>query len=259
MITIHPTTAHITSWKTTHFSEVLYVSPLTKFPPEKAIRGGVPICWPNFAAAEGLPFHGFARMSQWELLEDLNVGPLNIKTFELPLETIESGWGQKAKLSFTVSSSENTLEMELITTNLEQGPISFTQALHTYFRVGNIHQVEIEGHDGNEYYDKVADKNKKQSGKITFAGETDRIYLTKDPSILRDYNLNRKIVVSKSGANSTVIWDPWERNAKSMNDMADDDYLNFCCIEAANTHLNPISLPPGESHSLVQKIELIRM
>lgn len=259
MTSIHPTTAHITSWIPSNFSEVLYLSPLSKTPPEKAIRGGVPICWPNFAAADGLPFHGFARINQWQLIEDITQDKVNIKNFELPTETIESSWDDKAKLTFKVTSKEQKLEMTLTTTNLDEKPITITEALHTYIKVGDVRSVEITGQEGDEYYDKVADQNKVQKGPINFTKETDRIYQTSDSSTLIDPTLGRKLVISKSGASSTVIWNPWQDNAIEMTDFPDDDYLHMCCIEAANTHLNPVTIQPGKSHSLSQKIEIFKL
>lgn len=40
--------AHLTSWKPAGHEECLFLSPNAAFVPGKAIRGGIPVCWPWF-------------------------------------------------------------------------------------------------------------------------------------------------------------------------------------------------------------------
>ncbi len=231
-------TAHLLSWKPEGHEEVLYLSPQAAMEEGKAIRGGVPVCWPWFGSKKGKPSHGIARTSRWRKKTECK--------FELNTN--------EAKLVLKAVEFENTLTLSLISTNTTFKTYDITQALHTYFLIGNINNISIEGHDQEDYYDKVAGANAQQVGLINFDKETDRIYQTKKSSILIDPVMRRKLVIEKEGSASTVIWNPWVEKTKSMADLPDQDYQKFCCIEAANTHLDPLRLKATEQHELIQKI-----
>ena len=62
--------AHVTSWKTADGIERLFVSSASGFGAGAAIRGGIPVCWPQFSGRGSLPKHGFVRTSsEWEIAE----------------------------------------------------------------------------------------------------------------------------------------------------------------------------------------------
>lgn len=255
MITLHPNTAHLNSWIPDNSTEVLYLSPTTLYPPEKAIRGGVPICWPWFANnQEGAKMHGFARDHKWTVLEK------DVQNGRHVLQLQESAYKKEKftsplRLTFFVEE-DKSLKMTLITENLSDSAITITQALHTYFFIGNIENVKISGLDDVEFYDKVSDSDETQCGFLTFNGETDRIYKTGATTTLIDPDLKRKIRISSHGCRSTVIWNPGPEKAIRMTDMPDADYKKMCCIEAANTHLDPITIPPLGRHSISQFLEV---
>ncbi len=255
MISFHPTTSHLISWIPDHSSEVFYLSPCTLFPPEKAIRGGVPICWPWFANNNpGAKSHGFARDHKWKKVEG---GEVNGRTvFQLQQNAFKTEkYPHQVRLTFIVEATD-TLSMHLITENLGNSEIQITQALHSYFLVGNINKIKITGLDQVKYYDKVNDCEEEQSGFIAFEGETDRIYKASNPCTLIDPDLKRTIRVASSGCESTVIWNPGHEKSKQMPDMPDDGYLRMCCIEAANTHFDPVSIPAEGRHTLSQIVSV---
>lgn len=240
MIKFASHTAHLISWIPEGQEEVLYLSPKAHMETGKAIRGGVPVCWPWFGNKKGEPSHGFARLQPWKKKTE--------NKFEL--------FANEAKLTLEVEEEGNTLTLKLTTKNTTFKTFEFTQALHTYFKIGDINQISVKGHDQDHYYDKVLDDNGVQEGTLIFNGETDRIYQTTKPSILIDPVMKRTITVSKEGSNSTVIWNPGAKKTEEIQDLPDDGFENFCCIEAANTHLDPISLRADESWVLVQRIVL---
>ncbi|GLR18878.1 D-hexose-6-phosphate mutarotase [Portibacter lacus] len=246
MISFAKHTAHLISWIPEGHDEVMYLSTQAFMEAGKPIRGGVPICWPWFGSLENKPAHGFARINSWNTISE--------NSFSLPEQLIQDEWGNKASLVFTVTEDGNKLKMELTTTNLDSSEFEFTQALHTYFKVSDINKVSIKGHDKQAYYDKVLDDNDIQKGTLIFNGETDRIYTTTASSLLIDPGLQREILITKKGSNSTVIWNPGPEKSVEMKDMPDDGYLTMCCVEAANTHLDPVTLQPGASHTIVQEI-----
>lgn len=255
MISIHPSTAHLISWIPDNSSEVLYLSPTALYPPEKAIRGGVPICWPWFANNKvGAKAHGFARDNKWTVLEKNEKN--GFYSFQLQkIAFKKEKFIYPLRLTFIIEEDES-LRMTLITENQSDTECTITQALHTYLLIGNIENVRISGLDNVEYYDKVTDSHDIQSGFLSFNGETDRIYKTGAPTTLIDPDLKRKIRISSDGCQSTVIWNPGVEKATKMNDMPNDDYKKMCCIEAANTHLDPITIPAFGKHAISQFISV---
>ena len=67
--------AHLTSWVPAGGAEVLFVSELARFAPGESIRGGVPICFPQFAELGPLPMHGFAHIAEWQCTGRFRLDP----------------------------------------------------------------------------------------------------------------------------------------------------------------------------------------
>lgn len=129
-------------------------------------------------------------------------------------------------------------------------------ALHTYLAVGDVRQVKVTGLDGAEYYDKVTGQTETQSGDVTIEGQTDRVYRSTGEVVLEDPVLGRKLVIAKSGSANTVIWNPGVDKAAEMQDFGDDEWQGMICIEAANALGDQLTLRPGETHTLKQRITL---
>jgi D-hexose-6-phosphate mutarotase len=134
-----------------------------------------------------------------------------------------------------------------------------TEALHTYFQVGDIHQTTVQGLDGTEYQDKVSPyATVRQVGAVRFAGETDRVYIhTKADCLLEDPVLGRTIRVAKSGSAATVVWNPWSDKAKNLADMAAGEYQNMVCVETVNAAPDPVTVAAGEQHVLVAMLSIV--
>ncbi len=115
--------------------EVALAIPLVQ-PPPTAIRGGIPVCWPYFGRQgqrDTMPAHGFVRTVPWQQVESCQ---------EKRWKSV-SRHGTATTQTPGVASADDTLrigrtlEQELATENISHAPISFTQALHNYFRVSN--------------------------------------------------------------------------------------------------------------------------
>src|SRR6266851_5515571 len=239
--------AHVTHWTPRGQRPVLFVSPTSLFTPGKAIRGGVPIIFPWFGArGDGKPgpTHGFARSMEWAIegAKLRNDGKVEI-TLALTPNDATRDFGYAAfhvRFRVTVGSE---LEMELETRNDAKEPLTYEEALHTYFAVADIHHASISGLEGTAYIDKTDGfKRKKLSSEpVRIAKETDQVHLsTKATCVVHDMVWNRRIIVDKSGSDSTVVWNPWIEKTKGMSDMDPDDWKKMICVETANAADNAI-------------------
>ena len=234
---------------------VVWVSPQAKYSAGKSVRGGVPICWPWFgphASDPALPTHGYARTLPWEVVQVVSTREATQLVFELvPDAATRARWPQNSKLECHITIGD-ALEMELVTRNLSGEAMSITDALHTYFGVSDVRAIRVLGLDGVEYIDKVdAGRRMRQSGDVTFNGETDRVYLnTEGDCVIEDPGYARRIRIAKRGSRSTVVWNPWIDKAAKLGDMGDDGYLRMVCVESANALDNAVLIAPGDEHRL---------
>ncbi len=246
--------ATLFDWRPAGGRPVIWLSDKARFEPGRGIRGGVPLCWPWFGAHEGgaeYPAHGIARTRLWELVEsrDLDDGS-SMAVLRLPL-TPEAMWPHPSELEYRVTLAEH-LQLELVTRNTGTYAFEITQALHTYFRVGDIEQVTVTGLEGRDYLDKPDNyARKQQQGAVTFSAETDRIYLeTSVPCAIEDRSMRRRIGIEADGSGSTVVWNPWREVGAKMSDMHDDAYRTMLCVETANAASDGRLLQPGEETCL---------
>jgi glucose-6-phosphate 1-epimerase len=255
--------AHVTHWTPRGQRPVLFVSPKSLFAPGKAIRGGVPVIFPWFGArGDGKPgpAHGFARNTQWVIggTRLRNDGRVEI-TLALAPNDVSRGFGYSAfHLGFRVTVGSE-LEMELETRNDAKELLTFEEALHTYLAVADIRQVSVSGLEGTAYIDKTDGFKRKKLGNepLRITKETDQVHLsTKSTCVVHDPVWNRRIIVEKSGSDSTVVWNPWIDKTKGMSDMAPDDWKEMICIETANVADNAVHLSPGASHKLTASIRV---
>jgi D-hexose-6-phosphate mutarotase len=252
----------------THFQladdePILWMSHLSKFIPGKAIRGGVPICWPWFgphANDPSLPQHGIARISNWSLVDTCLLGDEQVKVVlrcdQEKIDQLPQWKDVELELSITLGK---TLKLELCTRNRRQEAVVIGGALHTYFKVDDIDHVIVQGLESTHYLDKLDQyKRKFQEKSVVFVGETDREYLdTHSDCFLIDNVKSRTLKVSKEGGSTTVLWNPWRINSKKMADFSDDGFKHMVCIEAAITAHDLKAILPGESHVLSQTIALL--
>jgi glucose-6-phosphate 1-epimerase len=244
--------AHIFHYQKHKEKPLLWLSKESEFEDGKAIRGGVPICWPWFGMPKdsSLMQHGFARTSKWQ---HTNTNKIDANTTEVVLTLLHSKeslklFAYKFKLSLHVEIGE-CLKISLTTTNLDTKTFSITQALHSYFAVSNIEDVEIFGLEDKPYLDALTWQNKVQKNSIIFNQELDRVYQDVDKEIILK-DKNRAIKIQNSNSRSVVVWNPWVDKCKRMSAMAEDAYKEFVCIESANAFDDKREIAPNESHTL---------
>jgi D-hexose-6-phosphate mutarotase len=244
--------AHVTGFQKNDEPPLLFMSASSLFAPDKAIRGGVPICFPWFGSREGLPAHGFARVTAWELVATtaLPDGGVSLR-FQLP-ENAGGANAFRGKAEFFVTVNDR-LTMELQVTNTTAEPLSFEECLHAYFSVGDINDVAIAGLKGAAYLDKTANSARKleSDNAIKIVSETDRVYLDTAGMVeIHDAKLRRVIRVEKTNSASTVVWNPWIAKAKAMADFGDEEFRQMVCVEAGNVGESQVTLAPGQSSVL---------
>lgn len=251
--------AQVLTWQPNGAAPVLWVSKAAVYETGKGVRGGVPVCWPWFGAKEGAPAHGFVRTRMWTVRETRQADDKSVH-LRLCLSDDASTrtlWNHAFDLELHVIVGRS-LTMQLISRNSGTEAFDVTEALHTYFTVGEIGQAAVQGLDGTAYQDKVAKlAHAEQCGPVTFAGETDRVYLnTTADCVIEDRAQQRNIRVAKTGSTATVVWNPWSEREKAFADMAAGEYRQMLCVETANAGTAPITVAPGATHTLTACISL---
>ncbi len=231
---------------------VLWISKFAQYVPGKAIRGGVPICWPWFGANPSerhLPGHGFARVVPWEVVST-NIDASGVVEVEMTLAESEmaaklrpSDWPASVALSASIRIGEK-LEVTLTTTNNSDREIRFTEGLHTYFQVSDIEHVRVLGLDNCEYVDLTdGNQRRQQAGPIIFEGELGRIFVNCDKtSSIEDHKLGRAIHVTGAGSQSIAVWNPWSETASKMSDLGSEGWRSMVCVETANALDNRVTV-----------------
>ncbi|MHB1236390.1 MAG: D-hexose-6-phosphate mutarotase [Gallionella sp.] len=259
--------AHLMTWKpNSQAVPVIWLSRDAKLATGKSIRGGVPVCWPWFgahASESSFPGHGYARTVPWQVVES-GTEPDGATRLTLRLvqsEKTRSQWPHACMLDLTVTVGE-TLRMELVTENTGATDFVIGEALHTYFRVGDIGGVRVKGLEGCDYWDKAGGSAlRKQSGAISFSGETDRVYInTPAGCVIEDDKLGRRIHVAKSGSLSTVVWTPWTEKAAKMGDLGQPEgWREMVCVESGNAIDNVVNVAAGTRHTLIVEYQVERL
>ncbi|KAL3526379.1 hypothetical protein ACH5RR_011035 [Cinchona calisaya] len=243
----------ILSWKNERREELLFVSNKALGKPSKAIRGGILICFPQFVNFGLLEQHGFARNKLWSL--DPSPSPLpsanNQSTVDLILKSAEEDlkiWPHRFELQLRISLSAGKLTLISRVRNMDNKAFSFTFALHNYFSVSDISEVRVGGLETLDYLDNLMHKERytEQADAITFDSEIDRVYLSTPTKIaIIDHEKKRTFVLRKEGMGDAVVWNPWDKKAKALPDMGDEDYKTMLCVDSAAIEA-PVTLKPFE-------------
>lgn len=251
--------AHLMSWQPkSQPVPVVWLSRDAKLAAGKSIRGGAPVCWPWFGAHESessFPGHGYARTVPWQVIESGSEpdGATRLTLRLVVSDKTRAQWPHDCTADLTVVVGE-TLRMEMATENTGTSDFVIGEALHTYFQIGDIGAVRVTGLEGCDYWDKVGGSNlRKQEGAISFASETDRVYINSAAEcVIEDDKLKRRIHVAKSGSLSTVVWTPWTEKANKMGDMGQPDgWREMVCVESANAIENRVTVAAGSKHTLI--------
>ncbi len=248
--------AQLLHWQPRGERGVIWLSEDARYIAGKSVRGGIPVCWPWFgahASQSDFPAHGFARTRDWELCQTRALADGAVRlVFALPQASHpREWWAFDAELELRMTIGQQ-LELELITRNRDTKAFKLTQALHTYFAVSDVREVEVRGLEDSEYLDTIGSGGRAcQQGAIRFAAETDRIYQDGGGDcLIIDPAWKRRIRISKQGSASSIVWNPWVDKSARLGDMGKDGYLGMLCVESANADQDARTLAAGTEHVL---------
>jgi glucose-6-phosphate 1-epimerase len=238
--------AQVLSWVTSDGRERLFLSEQAVFDGSVAIRGGVPVCFPQFASVGDLPKHGFVRTRPWSVSARRSGDDYALVTLQCTDdERTRALWPHAFSAELTVMLEADRIDLELAITNTGGELFDFTGALHSYLRVVQVEDVALEGLHGHEYRDAASgDQVIRETGtELIVEKETDRVYYNvKRPQLLQAGNLS--LGIQAQGFPDVVVWNPWVEQCAELKDMPANGWRHMLCVEAAATR--PISLPAGE-------------
>jgi glucose-6-phosphate 1-epimerase len=237
--------AQVLSWTTADGAERFYLSPDALFDGKSAIRGGVPVCWPQFNARGPLPKHGFARNVAWTVDADAGDAP-NLLAFSLQDDAeTRDVWPHAFHAVLRVLLAPGALRVSLSVTNRGGAPWSFAAALHSYLRVDDIDSARLEGLQGANRWDAVRDRRHvEMEPALHFDSEFDSVYAA-PAAPLRLVQPSGVLEIAQSAScTETVVWNPGAALNAKLADMPDDGYRRMLCVEAARID-EPVLLAPG--------------
>jgi len=244
--------AHVTHWRPAGGEERLFVSALSTYEDGKAIRGGVPVIFPQFSDSGPFMRHGFCRLVKWEIGQVSE----NRATLRLRDTDYTRGlWPHAFAATLTVEIGGATLRMTLQIRNTGDAPFAFTSALHTYLRVSDLPGASVEGLQDLDYLDQTThQKVPEDQPTVTFNAEVDRAYLLGGARsvVLRD--AERHLRITASGFPDVVVWNPGAETGAKIHDLEPNGYQSFVCVEAAAVG-SPVTLAPNESWEGTQTLQ----
>ncbi len=231
--------AQVLSWIPVGSGERLYLSPRAELASGKAIRGGIPVIFPQFSERGPLPRHGFARTATWALeevqeLPEAQYDGIARATFSLAAnDATRAVWPCEFHARLTVTLSKGRLDVALEVENQDSKALSFTAALHTYLRVGEVEQISLTGLQGAQRL--LPDSTQpdiETATELVVRGEVDNIYLDAPrPLLLTDGH--HALGIAAQGFPDVVVWNPGKEKCAELADMPTDGFQHMLCVEAA--------------------------
>ena len=234
--------------------ERLYLSPQCTLDGQAAIRGGIPVCFPQFNQRGPLPKHGFARKLPWTV----NAPRLEADAAHLVLSLADSEqtrrwWDHAFEAQLRIALKPSTLQVGLAVRNTDARPLSFSGALHTYLAVDDVAQARLLGLEGRPEWNAVTDGPGTAAPELLLAGEFDRVYtaapagytLLDGPHTLR--------IEQDPGWSQTVVWNPGADLCATLADMPTGGWRHMLCVEAAQVDA-PMTLAPGDCWQGAQRL-----
>ena len=255
--------AQVTSWQPVGAEDALFLSEHSYWQEGRAIRGGIPICFPWFRSKADdpkAPAHGFVRTREWQLdsVTAEGDGSVIVTCSTGSDDSTRRWWPHEFRLAHRITIGRK-LHLHLTVLNLGAGPFVFEEALHTYFRVGGAESVRVRGLDQVTYLDNTdGNREKSESGDVVFAAPTDKAFLNTQGDLeLIDPTRRRILRTDKQNSATTVVWNPWQQGAASLADFGNDEWRQMTCVEASNILRSAVSLAPGEQHTMGATIGVV--
>ena len=247
--------AQVLSW-ISNDQERLFLSPLAAHDGKTAIRGGIPVCFPQFNQRGPLVKHGFARLMTWTADEAQALGHdgVQLKLRLKDTEATRSVWPHEFEAVLTVQLTPAQLRVELAVNNLGEQDLSFTAALHSYLRVPDVEQAALQGLQDLTYWDAVADTHPQQQAAVRFGVETDRVYPRAGMPLSLQAGEQPWLQIAQDPAwRETVVWNPGAALCASLKDMEPSSWQQMLCVEAAAID-DLVTVPSGQCWQAAQTL-----
>lgn len=248
--------AHVLSW-VSGGRERLYLSPQSVMDGHAAIRGGIPVCFPQFNQRGDLPKHGFARNVSWAP----KPAKLEADRAHLALSLGDSAatrqwWDQRFEALLLIELTPGTLQLELVVRNTDSKPLLFTGALHSYFAVSDVAQARLLGLGGSAEWNAVTDGHGTAAPELRFVGEFDRVYSAAPAGYELLDGPHALSIVQDMDWTQTVVWNPGAAKCASLSDMPADGWQHMLCVEAAQVY-EPICIAAGDFWQGAQRLTVL--
>lgn len=237
--------------------DVLWLSSTACYQKNRAIRGGIPLCFPWFASV-AKPAHGFARLMEWEVVQS----GIDEKGNPHILLRLESNNESKKLFDYDfcaelIVNLSKKLQLTFIVKNHDKKAFIITEAMHSYFNISHVSTASVFGLENIPYIDSLdSDKVKSEDKAITIEREVDRIYHDSGARcVINDTGFNREIIITKENSASTIVWNPWRDKSRKMDDFEEDGYHHMLCVESGNVGENEVHIKSGETHKITISIE----
>ena len=249
--------AHLLTWTPKGQLPVIFMSPKAVFKKGKALRGGVPLCWPWFGKNTEdptKPSHGVARISTWQLAEAEEREDGSVKlVLALPPEE------ELMPSGAVIMEIGTELQISLLTLDVKR-TMPFSAALHTYFAVSDYEQVAVTGLEELAFTEFAEDAVPHCEDPLIPAGHIDRIYhpVQENQEItIHDPGWQRSIRMFRAGSGSAVVWNPGEALAAGMGDLGAEASRGFLAVETTAVPAENLMLRCGETHALTMRVQVV--
>ena len=245
---------HVTSWTPAGESaDRLFVSERSAYGPGEAIRGGIPVIFPQFGPFGPLSQHGFARRCRWTI-DESSKAPGRVTLRLSDDDDTRAAWCHAFEIAISIAVAGAELSVTLTVNNRDASPFEFTAAFHPYFAVRDAFTTTVEGLAGLRYRDSLRGGADflENDAVLRITGPLDRIYYDA-PDRIVIVDGDRRLVIEKRGFTECVVWNPGIEGTRSRSDFAPGDEVRMLCVEAA-TIQHPVILAPGASWSGEQRM-----
>lgn len=248
--------AHVLSW-VAGGRERLYLSPQSVMDGHAAIRGGIPVCFPQFNQRGDLPKHGFARNVSWAP----KPAKLDADRAHLALSLGDSAatrqwWDQRFEALLLIELTPGALQVELVVRNTDSKPLLFTGALHSYFAVSDVAQARLLGLGGSAEWNAVTDGHGTAAPELRFVGEFDRVYSAAPAGYELLDGPHALSIEQDMDWTQTVVWNPGAAKCASLSDMPADGWQHMLCVEAAQVY-EPICIAADDFWQGAQRLAVL--
>lgn len=243
--------AQVLAFQARDKAALLWLSAQAAYAPGKAIRGGIPLCFPWFGphpADPAKPAHGFARQREWTLVSAATTRDALVIEFQLAADAATRLLWPHEFLASLRMSLGSTLSLQLSVTNTGHDDCLFGFAFHSYFPIADSREARVEGLEDSACIDQLrpGQKRQRQEGPVRFDGETDRIYLhTAGRCRLVDEASNHALRISAPDCRSVIVWNPGAAKTARLGDMAPEAWRGMACVESGNIEDDAVRLPAG--------------